>query len=271
MEKVSRNRRVSPINTLELSIRVSLSSLSNLMGGAALVLVWLLMSYTMANRTLLPSPIDVMRVLLESVGQGQIFYHIWSSLYRIVIGFGLALVVAFFLGLGMGLCRKIDEFIDPFVELFRPIPPYAWIPISILWFGVSDQGPVFITFIAAFFPIVLNVIGSVKSADPKLVDAARTLGASRIFVVNKVIVPDMLPRAMPGVRLGFGASWLSVLAAEMVGARSGLGFLITDARELLQTDVVIMGMVIIGLIGFFSNKCLLWLEDKLSCHRRRIS
>lgn len=242
----------------------TLSGLYNGVGAIGLLVLWWGISYLMNNATLLPPPTRVAQALSNNLLNGSLVPHVLASLSRIFVGFLLALAVALPLGLLMGLSRRAEDLVDPFIELFRPIPPYAWIPIAIMWFGVGQLGPVFITFIAAFFPIVLNVTSSVKSVDPNLLSAARTLGASRSFAVYQVIVPAMLPQIMPGVRLGFGAAWLSLLAAELVASQSGLGFLISDARELLQTSTVIMGMAVIGLIGFAFNKLFFAIESRTS-------
>jgi ABC-type nitrate/sulfonate/bicarbonate transport system permease component len=153
----------------------------------------------------------------------------------------------------MGLSRTFEAFFDPFVELFRPIPPYAYISIALLWFGTGFLGPVFIIFIATFFPVLLNTYTGIKGINVRLIEAARILGAKRTFILFKVIIPATLPSIVTGLRSGFGAAWLSLIAAEMVATSVGLGFLISDAREFVQTDVVIMGMIIIGLVGYSFN------------------
>lgn len=256
---------------MKLKTKMPLSGLCNALGAAGFLALWWAISYFMANPTLLPPPTKVVQALLDNLSSGVLLPHVLASLFRILAGFLMALAVALPLGLLMGLSRRIEDFVDPFVELFRPIPPYAWIPMAILWFGVSQLGPVFITFIAAFFPIILSVTACVKSVDPNLLNAARTLGASRGFAVYKIIVPAMLPQIMPGIRLSFGAAWLALLAAELVASQSGLGFLISDARELLQTSTVIMGMGVIGLIGFAFNKLFFAIERRTSRYWRTIS
>ena len=149
----------------------------------------------------------------------------------------------------MGWWKGFNEQVDPLVEVLRPIPPLAWIPLSILWFGIGDLQNEFIIFLGIFFPILLNTITGVKGVEPNLVRAARCLGSDEWTVLSKVVVRAALPQIVTGIRIGLGVGWMALVAAELVGASSGLGFLINDARTLLRTDIVIVGMITIGLVG----------------------
>jgi ABC-type nitrate/sulfonate/bicarbonate transport system permease component len=149
----------------------------------------------------------------------------------------------------MGYWKVVDEQFDPLVEVLRPIPPLAWIPLSILWFGIGDIQNQFIIFLGMFFPILLNTIAGVKSVEPNLIRAARCLGASETRILRRIVLPAALPQIMTGIRVGMGFGWMALVAAELIGANSGLGFLINDARTVLRTDYVIVGMITIGLVG----------------------
>jgi ABC-type nitrate/sulfonate/bicarbonate transport system permease component len=142
-----------------------------------------------------------------------------------------------------------DQQVDSLVEVLRPIPPLAWIPLSILWFGVGDTQNEFIIFLGIFFPILLNTVAGVRGVEPNLVRAARCLGGGEGAVLRRVVLRAALPQIVTGVRVGLGVGWMALVAAELVGANSGLGFLINDARTLLRTDIVIVGMIAIGLVG----------------------
>ena len=152
----------------------------------------------------------------------------------------------------MGWSKAIDEQVDPLVEVLRPVPPLAWIPLSILWFGIGDIQNQFIIFLGMFFPILLNTISGVKNIEPNLFRAARCLGASEGRMLRRVVLRAALPQIITGVRVGLGVGWMALVAAELVGANSGLGFLINDARTLLRTDIVIVGMITIGVVGLSS-------------------
>ncbi len=220
------------------------------LGFLILLSSWFILSEIINNSTFLPSPVLVGKTMLLFMMTGKIFRHILESLLRVLVGYSLGSVVAIGLGILMGLSNTINDVCEPFVELFRPVPPYAYISIALLWFGIGFMGKVFIIFVATFFVVLINTVMGVVEIDKKFIEAAKTLGGRKYFILRKVVIPASLPSILVGLRLGFGTAWLSLIAAEMVAASSGLGFLISDAREFVQTDVVIMGMVIIGLIGY---------------------
>lgn len=198
--------------------------------------------------TLLPPPSAIAKAAVEMIGSGELLMHLWQSLRRELIAFLFALF-AVPLGIAMGWWRWVHEQIDPIVEILRPIPPIAWIPLSILWLGIGNAQNQFIIFLGIFFPLLINTIQGVKNVEPNLVRAARCLGASEWQILKRVVLPAALPQILTGIRIGFGVGWMALVAAELVGASSGLGFLINDARSLLKTDVVILGMLTIGVVG----------------------
>jgi ABC-type nitrate/sulfonate/bicarbonate transport system permease component len=228
------------------------SSLSLL---AALLLLWqVLCGWYMPKvdkqfAVLLPPPSEVLMAGWELLLSGDLLLHLWASLKRELIAFAFALV-AVPLGIAMGWWRRVHDMVDPVVEVLRPIPPIAWIPLSILWFGVGNTQNQFIIFLGIFFPILINTIIGVKNTEPNLIRAARCLGASEWRMLQRVVLPALLPQLMTGIRVGFGVGWMALVAAELVGATTGLGFLINDARSLLRTDIVILGMLVIGMAGF---------------------
>jgi ABC-type nitrate/sulfonate/bicarbonate transport system permease component len=160
-----------------------------------------------------------------------------------------ASLVGFPLGALLGGSKHFAWPVAPIVNFFRPIPPLAWIPLSILWFGIGDLQNEFIIFLAAVFPIVTNTAEGVRDVDPRLIRAARTLGAGGLTVVFTVILPAALPSMFVGLRIGIGIAWMALVAGELVAATSGLGFLISQGRLLFRSDYIVVGMVAIGLIG----------------------
>ncbi len=204
--------------------------------------------------TLLPAPTAVVAALLDLVRSGEIVSHVFHSLKRVLGAFTAASLFGVALGVAMGWWRNIGELADPLVEFLRPIPPMAWIPLGILWFGIGDTQNMFIIFIGAFFPIVLNAIAGVRGADRTLVWGALTLGGTRRQILWEIILPGALPLILTGLRIGLGVGWMALVAAELAAATSGLGFLIEDSRNLLFTERVLLGMVLIGFLGLLMDQ-----------------
>jgi NitT/TauT family transport system permease protein len=197
-----------------------------------------------------PRPYAVLVGLNELLWQGVLLRYVVASLFRVSSGFLLALVVGIPLGLLLGWFDAAYRAFNPFIQMFRPISPIAWIPVAILWFGVSDLAPIFLIFMASLFPIMTAVISAVRGIHFVHLRAARNFGVGRLTVFSKVIFPACLPQIITGVRLALGVAWLVVVAAEMIAVNSGLGYLIIDARNAgMRYDLVIAGMIIIGLIG----------------------
>jgi len=228
-----------------------LARLRHLVLLAVLVAAWWAVStYALdkSTRALLPPPQEVAAAAWELAKSGDLWRHTRDSLKREFVAF-LWAALAIPLGIAMGWWRAVEDQVDPIVEVLRPVPPLAWIPLSILWFGVGDTQNQFIIFLGCFFPILLNTIAGVKGVEPNLVRAARCLGAGEARVLWRVVLRAALPQIVTGVRIGLGVGWMALVAAELVGANSGLGFLINDARTVLRTDYVIVGMATIGIVG----------------------
>jgi ABC-type nitrate/sulfonate/bicarbonate transport system permease component len=200
------------------------------------------------TRALLPAPTAIVPAAWELISSGELFRHARDSLKREFVAF-LWATIAIPIGIAMSWWAVVEEQLDPVMEILRPIPPLAWIPLSILWFGIGDTQNQFIIFLAVFFPILLNTISGVKSVEPNLIRAARCLGAKEWNILWRVVLKAALPQIVTGIRIGLGVGWMALVAAELVGATSGLGFLINDARTVLRTDYVIVGMVTIGIVG----------------------
>jgi NitT/TauT family transport system permease protein len=181
---------------------------------------------------------------------GTLWRHIAASLMRVGTGFGLAVCVAVPLGLWMGWVRGAYNTLNPIFQMLRPISPIAWIPIAILWFGVGDASPIYLIFISSVFPMIVQTTVGVHTIDKRYLRAAENFGVSRATLFRQVVIPAVLPQIVVGMRIGLGVAWLVVVAAEMIALRSGLGYMIMDSRNAgNRYDLVIAGMIIIGVIG----------------------
>jgi ABC-type nitrate/sulfonate/bicarbonate transport system permease component len=225
---------------------------------AAVIAGWYLVSTYVLDKTtraLLPPPQAVLKAAWELGQSGELWVHLRDSLKREFVAF-LWATMSIPLGIAMGWWKAVEEQVDPLVEVLRPVPPLAWIPLSILWFGIGDTQNQFIIFLGCFFPILLNTIAGVKGVEPNLVRAARCLGASEGRILWRVVLRAALPQIITGIRVGLGVGWMALVAAELVGANSGLGFLINDARTVLRTDYVIVGMAAIGVVGLVIDRAI---------------
>ena len=216
---------------------------------AALFLIWE-GAVRVSSNDLVPGPIQVVRGLAELVRKGLLLRYVVASLFRVTWGFSLAVVVGVPSGLLLGWFRPAYRAFNPFIQVLRPISPIAWIPLAILWFGISDAAPVFLIFLASVFPIVVSATAAVQNLRPVYLRAARNFGLRGTSMFRRVILPATLPQILTGVRIALGVAWLVVVAAEMIAVNSGLGYLIIDARNAgKRYDLVVAGMVVIGLIG----------------------
>jgi len=197
-----------------------------------------------------PSPASVALGLAALAQQHVLWNDIADSLRRVALGFGAAVLTGIPIGLALGWYPALNQVVNPVVQILRPISPIAWIPVSILLFGVGDGAAGFLIFLAAFFPILISCTGSVSSVPSIYRRAGRNFGLSPLRVLTRVVFPAALPQILVGLRIALGVAWLVVVAAEMIAVNSGLGYLIIDARNAgKRYDLIVAGMVIIGLIG----------------------
>ncbi len=198
---------------------------------------------------MLPPPTAVFSAAQDLIGRGVLLTHIADSLRRVLVAVGAAAALGVPLGLAMGWSAAFRRAMDPLIEFIRPIPPLAWIPLSILWFGIGDTQNEYIIFLAAFFPIVLNSMAGARDVDTYLVRAGLSLGARRRDLFLTVVLPGSLPNIFTGLRVGLGIGWMALVAGELVAAPTGLGHMINNARTLFRSDYILLGMVLIGLLG----------------------
>ncbi|HVP32466.1 MAG TPA: ABC transporter permease [Steroidobacteraceae bacterium] len=216
--------------------------------GALIALWWATVLAT--HSIIFPTPWAVVSGAWELLEDGTLARHIAASLMRVGVGFGLAVLVAVPLGLWMGWVSGAYRTLNPLFQMLRPISPIAWIPIAILWFGVGDASPIYLIFISSVFPMVVQTTVGVHTIEKRYLRAAENFGVSRHTLFKRVVIPAVLPQIVVGMRIGLGVAWLVVVAAEMIALRSGLGYMIMDSRNAgNRYDLVVAGMIIIGLIG----------------------
>ncbi|MFH7321590.1 ABC transporter permease [Desulfurivibrio sp. D14AmB] len=230
------------------------------------LLLWEAAARLYANEYLLPGPYLVLLGLVEVWGSGLLPEHIVVSLFRFGVAYLLAVLLAVPLGLILGWFTRLHRALDPLIQLLRPISPVAWFPLAVLWFRIGDLPAIFIIFIASFFPILLSTIAAVRSVDPTYIKVALNFGSSQASLLCKVVIPAAFPYIAVGLHIALGVGWIHLVAGEMLGAQSGLGYFILDARNFLRTDLVIVGMLLVGALGLLLDRLMAAAEKKV---RRR--
>jgi len=245
-------------------------SLPSIIVIAVVVALWWV-TVVVTESVIFPTPGQVVSGTLELARDGTLWEHIGASLFRVGAGFGLAVLFAIPLGLWMGWVHGAFVTLNPLFQILRPISPIAWIPIAILWFGVGDASPIYLIFIASVFPMIVQTTVGVHTIEKRYLRAAENFGVPRGKLFRKVVFPATLPQIIVGMRIGLGVAWLVVVAAEMIALRSGLGYMIIDSRNAgNRYDLVIAGMIIIGLIGLALDGIMRLLENMKSVRWRYV-
>jgi NitT/TauT family transport system permease protein len=226
-----------------------------------------------ANRpgSLIPPPYDVWQELEDlAVGginddaySGTLLTHLVASMSRVYGGFALALAAALPLGMLIGRVKLVRQLVDPTIQILRPVPVTAWLPLSMIIFGLGPRSALFLVFLGAFYPILVNTIFGVRSVEPRLFEAASMLGCMGSAQFFRVVLPAALPSIFTGMRLGLGFAWVVIVVGEMTGVPTGLGAIIMEARQLSRTEIVISGMIVIGVFGFLSDQLVMWIGRRL--------
>lgn len=214
-------------------------------------------SYSMAT------PQQIVAAAVEYATDGELLINILVSFTRVLEGFLVALVAAAVLGVAAGISRRFERFIDLVMQVLRPIPGIAWIPLAILWFGIGENSKIYIIFIGAFFPMFVNIVDGIKGIDKRYFELGEVYEIPKWRFIRQVVIPAALPQILTGIRLGLSGAWICVVAAEMIGATSGVGFMLSDGRSMSRPDVVILAMLLIGVIGKL-------MDDVVEWQRRRI-
>ncbi len=212
--------------------------------------IWeLLVRFSGWSAQVFPGPLQVAISMGELIADGTLLKHSIASLFRVTIGFYLAIFLGVPLGIVIGRWRELQLFMRPVIQFLRPISPLAWIPLAMLWFGIGDMPAIFFFFLSSFFPLIVSTVVAVQSINPVYFHVATNFNFSKFEVVTKIIIPGMLPAVITAFRITITIAWLVVVAAEMIAVTSGLGYLILDSRNALRMDYVMDGMIVIGLIG----------------------
>ncbi|MCR5540177.1 MAG: ABC transporter permease [Ruminococcus sp.] len=228
---------------------------------AILILIWqLLFSVSSYDKALFPSPKMAFDALVELIENGKLFENIRTSMYRFVTGYFSSVIVAVVLGLILGRVPKLFQYINPAVQLLRPISPTAWMPFIVLLFGIGDVPAIVIIFIAAFFPVLLSTVSAVGNIDPVYLKVSKNFGIKQPALTWKVIFPAAFPQIANGIHLALGTAWIFLVAGEMVGAQSGLGYQIIDARNNIRADILLATILVIGIIGILLDGLLKLVE-----------
>jgi NitT/TauT family transport system permease protein len=232
----------------------------------SVIIIWaILTTFTgLIPSYFLPSPSEVLKSFETLLMNGQLVQDTSLTLMRVVLGLTVSALVGIPLGILMGWSNTVKDFSSLMVGIIRPIPPIAWIPFAILWFGVGLESAIFIIFIGSVFPILINTMDGVKRVDKVLLESAYTLGASNSQVLRKVTVPASLPSIVTGLKVGVGVGLMCTVAAEMIGSNSGLGYLIFTSTSMLDTGSAIVGMLTIGVIGLGADYLFSRIEKEVS-------
>jgi len=219
--------------------------------GVATILVAIWYAAVRSSGTkIFPSPFEVANGIGALIGKGLLWRYIADSLFRVAAGYAAAAALGVPFGLILGWWTPLARAFNPLIQMLRPISPLAWMPLAVIWFGVSNLAPIFLIFLASFFPIVVATMNGVRNVPPMYLQAGRNFGLSTPALLLRVVFPAVLPRIVVGLRIAFGIAWLVLVAAEMIAVDSGLGYLIIDARNAgKRYDLVIAGMLMIGVIG----------------------
>lgn len=257
-EPTVKPRQCRPLGTLSISL---------LTLGGLLLLWWAVTTAGLIEPLFLPSPQAIARkgwvLLTQGYMEASLWQHLGASLGRIGLALLVAVLTAIPLGIAIGRNRIARGIFDPLIEFYRPIPPLAYLPLIVIWCGIGELSKVLLIYLAIFAPIAIATATGVRTIDPARLRAAQSLGATQVQLIRYVILPSALPDILTGVRIGLGVGWSTLVAAELVAATRGLGFMVQSAAQFLVTDVVILGILVIALIAFALELGLRALQRKL--------
>lgn len=236
----------------------------SLLAPVLLLLIWQISAeHGLVSKALLPPVTKIIETAIKITESGKLPGHLIVSIGRVLKGFAIGTVSGIIIGTIMGFSSFFNRFLSSLVNLLRPVPMIAWIPIFILWFGIGETTKVSVITLGTFWPVLLNTIQGIRSVDPKLLEVANVLKKNRKTVILKVVFPSATPSIFTGIRLGIGTAWSCVVAAEMIAASQGIGFMITYARETAKPAEVFVGVLVIGIIGLLIDILIRRLEKRL--------
>ncbi|AEH46953.1 ABC transporter permease [Parageobacillus thermoglucosidasius] len=229
-----------------------------------ILFIWQLVGMTGAvSKTVLPTPVDIVQAAYQLTVSGELFTHLKVSVFRAVAGFLLGAGIGLLAGIAVGFSTKTEDVLDPTVQMLRTIPHLAVAPLFILWFGFGETSKVLLIAKGAFFPVYVNTFIGIRGVDAKLFDVARILHFSRWKKITLLIVPSALPAILSGIRLSLGAAWLGLVVAELMGSTEGIGYMMMDARQFSNTDIVFVGIILFAVVGKLTDSLVRVLEKRL--------
>ncbi|AXU76798.1 ABC transporter permease [Clostridioides difficile] len=219
-----------------------------------ILLLWKITNYLgIWSDYILPSPEKVYSTFLKMISDGSIFINVYASMKRVLIGFAISTAIGVPLGIFFGIYSGVYEYFKSLINFLRNTPPLALIPMLILWFGIGEESKIIIIVLASFFPIFTSTLKGIKNCDSKLIEVGRVFEFSKLQIIFKIIIPNAILDIAVGLKLALGYSFRAIIGAELVAASSGLGYLISDGKEMSRTDVVIVGIIVIGLLGIITD------------------
>ncbi|AUA38213.1 ABC transporter sulfonate-family permease [Clostridioides difficile] len=219
-----------------------------------ILLLWKITNYLgIWSDYILPSPEKVYSTFLNMISDGSIFINVYASMKRVLIGFAINTAIGVPLGIFFGIYSGVYEYFKSLINFLRNTPPLALIPMLILWFGIGEESKIIIIVLASFFPIFTSTLKGIKNCDSKLIEVGRVFEFSKLQIIFKIIIPNAILDIAVGLKLALGYSFRAIIGAELVAASSGLGYLISDGKEMSRTDVVIVGIIVIGLLGIITD------------------
>lgn len=229
-----------------------------------IVAVWQILEIIgVINPVTLPAPDTIVKKFISLLLNGKLLNHLLISVVRVLKGYLMAAMAGIVLGVIFGLSERLKRMTDLIIQIVKPIPPIAWIPLVILWFGIGEGSKVFLIFLGGFFTILINVIDGIQQTDQKLIEVSNVMETPRLKYVFQLVIPSAMPNIFTGLRVGLSACWMCVVAAELVASSTGLGYMIMNARQFCQTDVVIVGMITIGITGKLMDSLIRFIEKRV--------
>ena len=230
-----------------------------------LVIIWYIVCdvFQMVPGYMFPGPVDVANSFVKLIVSGQLFRDILDTLYKVLFGMLLASVVGITLGIILGWFKRLETLCRLVISILRPIPPIAWIPFSIIWFGIGLGPAVFIIFMGCVFPILISTIDGVHRTDSVLIEAAQSFGASNAQMLTEVILPSSLPHIVSGLKVAIGIALMCTISGEMIGSSSGIGYMILTSTNLFDTGSTVVGMLVIGIIGIIFDYIFTKVQERI--------
>lgn len=245
-----------------------MNKLKGLIFPVCLLLLWWVGSKAQVfNNYIIPSPERVYEAAVFMLKKGLLMRHLTVSLYRVFVGFMVTFLVAFPLAVFLGMNKNMYHFLEPTLEFIRHIPPIALIPMLILWFGIGEAAKLAVIFLATFFPVFLNTVAGIINCDKKLLEVGTVFQFSNKEKLFRIILPQAVPQIIVGMQLGLGYSWRSLIGAELIAASAGIGYMIIEAEQLSRPDIIIVGILTIGVMGFILDYLFFWLTGKILNNR----